>query len=233
MIEKRLAGTVTNVFFLMILIFGGSGVAFAGPTYEGSWQSSYASLDAPEMDSVYAAVAALKEDLEASDVEAGLKAMLHTDFKTIGITTTTENVYSITIDSVLTDYNYKGEYSVEFSPGMSFSWHQFEKIGGSDDNFYKYIISTDVHQDDPDSMHHWHMRYGSQGFDTLIGMTQFWWPTMVKSDMTVQELADQYTAMAGELAEMLSPSQVPVPGSILLLGSGMLLLSGYRSRTRR
>ncbi len=223
-----------NVFFLLILIFGGPGSTFAttAPTWGGSWQSSYASLDDPLMDSMYTAVAALKDDLEPGDVKSALKVMLRTDFETISIENAGD-VYSITIDSELADYNYMGEHEIEFAPGMSFSWYKFEKNGGSQENLYQYIIATDVHQDTPDSMRHWHMRYGSQGFEALIGITDFWWPTMVGAEMTAQELANQYTAMAEELAEMLSPSQVPVPGSILLLGSGMLLVSGYRFRTKR
>ncbi|PIE43680.1 MAG: hypothetical protein CSA50_03485 [Gammaproteobacteria bacterium] len=230
MTEKKFTRTITHVF-LSILMLGGSSSIFATPSWNGNWQSSYASLDEPVMDTVYTSVAALKDDLEASDVESALKAMLHTDFNTINVENT-GNLYSMTIDSVSTNYNYMGEHEVEFAPGTYFSWYKFEKIGGSADDLYKYIISTAAHQDTPDSMVHWHMRYGSQGFDALIGITDFWWPTMVAADMTAQELADQYTAMAGEFAEMLSPSQVPVPGSILLLGSGMLLLSGYRFRAR-
>ncbi len=125
---------------------------------------------------------------------------------------------------------YWGDYEV--------AWHCFTNAGAADDDPYKYIILTAVHQDSEESMLHYHLRYGSTEFEDLVTNTDYsyWWPTFVASSLTVEEAAENYAASADEFAAMIpailnAQNQTPVPGTILLLGPGLIALAGIRRRS--
>lgn len=195
--------------------------------WAGTWTSSYSYLDSTEMDVVYNAVAAEIDGYDANNVKNALSAMYYTDFAGMEIASGT-----IKIDSGAADnYTYRditygswGEYSI--------AWYSFENEDAAADDPFKYILATAAHQDSEDSMLHYHLRYGATGFDDLATNTAYtsWWPTLVESDLTAAEFAQEYLAMKDELVAMFTP--VPVPGTICLLTTGLIAIFGFKRKTQ-
>ena len=240
--------THTAMFFLLlaVLVTGLTSSAAAQSTYpdltvwDGTWKSSYAYLDDDAMDTAYETIASALPNYSAGNVETVLRSMLATDLSSITILNIANivgdgTIFGVSIDAAdAVGYTYKGVQEVEWATGVSFSWYKFEKTDAADDDPYKYIIGTAAHQDSADSMLHWHMRYGSEGFEALIETAEFWWPTLVQSGLSAEELADEYAAMADEFAQMFpsTPASVPVPGTALLMCSGLIALFRFRARRK-
>lgn len=84
------------------------------------------------------------------------------------------------------------------------SWYTFEAVkpvqGLAD---ARYFIAVPPHRDSPDSMLHWHIRFGSSDIQSLVDADPLWWPTYTDSAYTFEDLVKQFTPLIPELAGML------------------------------
>jgi len=175
---------------------------FAG--WEGQWNSAAAYLDDPEMADAYQAVADAAPGHDADDVSEFLADMYATDFAWLDIQVNAIafcGIDAVTGATVKQIHQYRDAGTETVAWGdQEVVWQKFEAESGSAGQ--PYLIFTQVHSHG--GIAHWHMRFGSEGFDALINHADpLWWPTLFPADTTSQEVSDELTGEAEAVASML------------------------------
>lgn len=190
--------------------------------WKGTWKSFDDFVDEDEMEPVYAEVTKHVNGYTAKGVEGFFEEMYHTGFDSLRVEGSTVTFLdSKGVSKGKLTYIFKGtaKRKIEIAgQSMEVEWHLFEAPAESgatntamheEDGFdpkksCKYLALFPPHQDKPDSMLHWHMRYGSVSLESLIDKSaSLWWPTLCAPDTKVADVAKDQLDEAKMLAEML------------------------------
>ncbi len=178
--------------------------------WAGEWKSMQTFLRDPLMDPAYEKIADKLPDYTPEGVQGMINAMYDSPVKALKIVS---NTITFTIGNspedtsvVSGEYEYKGKIPMKGYEG--YFWHSFEKISSPEKateelRAYTYVLTTDVHSDSPDSMKHWHFRCGNESFEELQSPCYAMsFPTMVHSETTAEEVAEDTLGAAEEYANM-------------------------------
>ncbi|MEX1021122.1 MAG: ZinT/AdcA family metal-binding protein [Litorilinea sp.] len=179
--------------------------------WEGSWISADAFLSDPAVEAVYAAIDAVAGQ-GAGAGQRLLETMLRTDFVTVEVAGNTV-VYGDGTASFTCEYTYAGPREAWFGE-HTFIWHQAELSTGDDGcEAYRYLLLTESHAGDAGDIVHWHARYGDTSFEQVSNDSalELWWPSIMPSETTAQDLADGWIGNADAFAAMLvtEPAEAP------------------------
>ncbi|NJN67189.1 MAG: metal-binding protein ZinT [Chloroflexaceae bacterium] len=178
-----------------------SGLLFAG--WNGQWVSTHTFLDDAAMQSAYAAVADATPLHTAESVQIFLETMYQADFTALDIS---GQVISYTLSptqTVACPYEERGMTPLYWGGVPAGWWYQYQTDAPACEPF-KYLVMTTVHAHE-DSTPHWHLRYGSSSFDTLLNDAHYamWWPTAMPAGTAVEALVEETKEEAALYVSML------------------------------
>jgi Zn/Cd-binding protein ZinT len=177
--------------------------------WAGSWNPVHDYLDDPGLSSVFQEQFDALTDAQktaygvdsADDLIPFSQAIAKTDFGSFVIqgdkitfydqNQTQQNPSGTVLETVT--YTYKGIKSDVWGTGTAeeeaFDWYAFE---GDREGDHQYLLLESADRDTPDGPLHFHMRYGSKGFEDLLltptDNYRRWAPTIVSYDTTIAEL---------------------------------------------
>jgi Zn/Cd-binding protein ZinT len=176
--------------------------------WAGTWNPVYWYFDETELAAIleaqYEAMPdASKQNMSLEVFIAFVKAIAQTDFGSFVIQGNTITFYTQqqTQKNPLGDvletvtYTFKGTRSDVWGAGgpeeEEFDWYAFE---GDTEGAHKYLLLEEAGRDTPTGPLHFHMRYGSKGFDDLLYYPtdnyNRWAPTIVSYATTIAELQE-------------------------------------------
>jgi hypothetical protein len=160
------------------------------------WINTASFLDDPNLNETYETMAAAAVEMgktcyDANAVKTALSQMFAADFGAVAINSNQTFTYYKPDGSIeaICQYEYVGPEIVDWM-GYQMEWHKYEQITCmfmpdiESEQFiytpYKYVVSTQVHQDGGEGMIHAHIRFGSTSFDDLMNGEAYsnWWPTL-------------------------------------------------------
>jgi Zn/Cd-binding protein ZinT len=176
--------------------------------WAGTWNPVHWYFDEPELAAIleaqYNAMPdASKQSMSLDVFIAFVKAIAQTDFGSFVIQGNkitfynqkqTQKTPSGTVIDTVT-YTFQGIRHDVWGKGGSeeeeFDWYAFE---GDTEGGHKYLLLEEADRDTPTGPLHFHMRYGSKGFDDLLltptDNYNRWAPTIVSSATTIAELQE-------------------------------------------
>ncbi len=209
---------------------GGGGSPDALAQFQGNWASFQTYLDNEEMKPAYEKIAAEVPGYSPDGVKGFVEDMSRAEVSYHGGPISLERIVGLKVEGDVATFTlqvfpakggkpgtkaisvaetktisakYASEGDVPMPGFEDHSWHQFQAVDGSGDA-YKYFIATDVHSDTPDSMKHWHFRFGNKDFGSLVNSPNpMWFPTFVAATTTKEEFAEDMREAAGEYAEIM------------------------------
>jgi Zn/Cd-binding protein ZinT len=170
--------------------------------WNGTWNSYLEYFDEPQLAAIleaqYDALSDERKQSMTLDVfMAWVKSIVLTDFGSFVIQDSTITFYeqkqtqknpSGNVLETVT-YTFKGTLTDVWGE-EEFDWYAFE--GGTEGD-YKYLLLEEAGRDTSTGPLHFHMRYGSKGFDDLLITTNNygqWAPTIVSYATTIPELEE-------------------------------------------
>lgn len=166
-------------------------------TWNGTWNSMTALLDAPAFEAAYPVFAENdEEETTAAQVKADYTESYHSDFSTLVIEGSQITFYEIPAASdgaVQGEVLFTGTYRIEgiepiFGDGYSYAWYKFKT---EEEGPYQYLMMLPVESEEEEGFAHWHFRYGDESFEALLAM-EHWWPTAIKPQTTAQIVVDAF-----------------------------------------
>ena len=157
------------------------------------WQGEYLSREfaneRPEMDKVYQKVAIEAQksgkNYTVKQIKAIFTGMMHTHFQRISLQGDT--IFFYDKKERMEKHQYKAAGTIpDTYKDHELEWYAFEAVDEPAGTCkYKYILMLKIHHHQ-NGQPHFHLRYGSKGFETLIGKDMGnWWPTIVKTDFDI------------------------------------------------
>jgi Zn/Cd-binding protein ZinT len=149
------------------------------------WEGTYNSLSSYLDESSFAAIFVGKDAAKAK-----LAGFLAADFRSVKVESDTITFYS--------DRDAKGaSIKVSYSrKPIGEPWNAFES-----DQYgkYKYLIATPPGADYPEGAFHFHLRYGTEGFDALVNGNNL--PTLLKADTANDKVREVIEEFLGRFEE--------------------------------
>lgn len=157
------------------------------------WQGEYLSREfaneRPEMNEAYQKVAIEAQKsgktYTVEQIKKIFTEMMHTQFQRISLQGDTIIFYDKKERMEKHQYRAAGTIPDKYK-NHELEWNAFEAVDETAGTCkYKYILMLKRHHHQ-NGQPHFHLRYGSNGFKTLIGKDmENWWPTIVKTDFDV------------------------------------------------
>ena len=157
------------------------------------WQGDYLSRafanERPEMDEAYQKVELeakkLGKPYTVEQIKDIFTKMMHTQFQRISLYGDTISFYDKKESMEKHQYKAMGTIPDTYKD-HELTWYAFQAVDETAPvTKYKYVLMLKIHQHQ-NGQPHFHLRYGSKGFDTLIGTDmENWWPTIVKTDFDI------------------------------------------------
>jgi Zn/Cd-binding protein ZinT len=167
--------------------------------WKGTWNSMTNYLDADWLQSTFAEGASVA-GMDAATLKAMFAQMMTTDFKSCVISGDTFTMYTgadASGTATAITYTYKQKFEAGEEDGQMAYWYAFE---GNQNGEHKYLIALLPEQHSSATIVHFHFRYGSGGFQSLLDNVQ-WYATLAKQGSTQeqikQSLADVIAGMFG------------------------------------
>nr|WP_319396288.1 ZinT/AdcA family metal-binding protein [uncultured Desulfobacter sp.] len=166
------------------------------------WQGEYLSREfaneRPEMDEAYQKVAIeakkLGKTYTVEQIKEIFTRMMHTQFQRISLHGDTICFYDKKEPMAKLQYRAVGTIPDTYKDN-DLEWYAFEAVNETAGTCkYKYIIMLKIHHHQ-NGQPHFHLRYGSKGFETLTGKDmENWWPTIVKTDFDINAYVKKMNA---------------------------------------
>ena len=157
------------------------------------WQGEYLSREfaneRPEMDKAYQKVVIearkLRKTYTVKQIKEIFTDMMHTQFQRISLQGDTIIFYDRKERMEKHQYKTAGTIPDKYKD-HKLEWCAFEAVDETAATCkYKYILMLKIHHHQ-NGQPHFHLRYGSNGFESLIGKDmEKWWPTIVRTDFDV------------------------------------------------
>jgi Zn/Cd-binding protein ZinT len=173
--------------------------------WAGTWNAVTNDINESWMDQTFADGAAYilathGKAISDSDLRDFFSEMLGTDFASSVIADDTFTTYT-EADAAGTatkiTYTFKQRFAADEDDGKIAYWYAFEGDRADDS---QYLIALLPEQDSPDTMEHFHFRYGTDGFDALMDEEMgMWFATFMKQGTTQDQLAASLTMVIEEL----------------------------------
>lgn len=164
----------------------------------GNWQSGYPYLLDGTLDEALQHKAEESEDMTFEDYKEYYDTGYKTDVDSIIIENDTFTFTSGDA-SYSGAYEYRGYEILTYESGKRGVRYQFEKVSG-DENAPKYIQFSD-HEISPTEVEHFHIYCGNESFEALLTELENW-PTYYPSDMTGEEIAEEFGGHGEEEEEI-------------------------------
>jgi Zn/Cd-binding protein ZinT len=181
MINKLLTGMLGILLaFSFVLLGCAHGRSVRDEPALAGWEGTYNSLASYLDDEAFTDVFTGKDAAKAK-----LAEWLAADFKSVRIEGGAIAFYSSkdAAGTPTTTVSYSRKTDIEF-------WNAFES---DQDSAYKYLLATEPGADYDGGAFHFHLRYGTAGFDVLVNGSNL--PTAVKADTAndkVQEVIEEF-----------------------------------------
>ncbi len=194
------ASSMLAAFGMAILCLCSS--AMADENLFSDWQGEFLSRDyfnkQPAMDVKYEEMAAAAredgKDYTAAEAKEFFTKMMRSDFTRMVFDQDKVTFYYEDGKSVTHEYESGGVISDTYG-GEPLEWYAFEAVDEQAiDSVYKYLLLFKVHQHG-EGQAHFHLRYGSHGFDALTSADLGnWWPTGVCPDFDLEKEIANFNA---------------------------------------
>ena len=172
--------------------------------WAGTWNAPASILGEDWMQSAWDDGAAtiseqVGKTVTADDVRGIFEQMLFTGFGSCAIDGDTMTIYpesDLGGEAAKITFTYAEKFGMGEEDDEQTYWYGFT----SSTPGYEYLIALPVEQDMPETMEHFHFRYGSDGFDALlseeIGM---WYATVGRQSTTQEQYSASMTLVISEL----------------------------------
>ena len=178
--------------------------------WQGEWQSLSAVSGASQLNDTYTAQAEKMPFYNADGLKAAVSGMLKTPVVKAKFDGSNTVLFTVTDkdgkeQQITCEYRFVGTTPIKgFEKSSWYTFEAVKPVAGIAEA--RYLIAVPPHRDSPDSMLHWHVRFGSSDIKSLVDADPLWWPTYTDAAYSREDLVKQFIPLIPELAEMLPQS---------------------------